>query len=297
MANVAPLAPTPTAPDDNGYVMHNYPIVFTWDFHDPGDTQASATLRYKVSPAGGWSTWTNAATTLSTFTLPADTLVVNTAYEWQVQTKDSGGLWSPLSASRFLNTAFPPTPTITAPAAAATVTASPLPVSWTVPAGWVPDSYTLYVTSGPGRTGTSLYFSGVTKSPALSGSVLVDLPAGSGATQYVSLMVSFATGDGGSVAAGWVERSFTNAMLPVERPMVVLAQVPEKPEVIVSITNPAPSDGGHVATTKNDLFRNGVPIRRDLAVNYYGTSRTPGAGLVEYVARAYAANGSYLDSY
>jgi hypothetical protein len=218
--------------------------------------------------------------------MPGSTVPV-ALVEWQVQTKDSVGQWSPWSASRFVNTtAGAPDPTITAPAAAAVITASPVLVTWDIPAGFPQNAYRVLLRDNPF---TDYYYdSGTVQSAAQS--VLADVAAPLG---ELVISVTFYYGPVGAQGSVTV----TNAIKPPMTPLLICEQVPDKPEVTISITNPPASDANHLATLTNDLTRNGVPIATGLPVNATFTDRLVGAGEVDYRAVAVTANGGTATSF
>jgi len=77
----------------------------------------------------------------------------------------------------------------------------------------------------------------------------------------------------------------------------VLTQTPGLPQVSVAITNPAAGSGSNSATVVTDLYRDGVRIAANLSNNSTFLDLLPPGGPVEYVARAYSANGSSTYSY
>jgi len=289
MANIAPLAPTLTSPPNNSYIVVSEPNVFTWTFNDPGDIQAEYYFQFKKA-GGVWLSTGQVSTALRSYTLPADSWEEPFLYEWQVQTVDSGGMASPYSASRFVNTiATIPAPTITAPAAAAVISTTPVTVEWTVAAELTQDAYRVMAVS---PTGTVYYDSGVVEMSAAR-SALVPLPMG--LNNPVDLDVRLRYNDHWSGEPAGI--TVTNGILPPEIPLLVLAQVEGKPEVVVSVTNPAASDANHLATDTWDLTRNGVPIARGLAPNASFTDSKVGAGEVDYRAVARTAGGGTATSY
>ena len=117
--NRTPDAPTLRKPADNAILDSTISQPFSWTFSDPdsGDSQGSASLRYRKYNVG--DTWTSIAITGSANStrIAANTFAPNQQYEWQVRTTDAGGLVGPYSASRYL-TASPPQVAISARASA-----------------------------------------------------------------------------------------------------------------------------------------------------------------------------------
>lgn len=116
-ANLAPNAPTLTAPVGGASFDRTAAKTFTWTISDPdvGDTQSAYDLQYRLV---GGSSWTTVSATTSTasrtfagYTFPAGN------YEWQVRTYDSHGEVGPWSSSGLFTASTPPpnAPTLTAP--------------------------------------------------------------------------------------------------------------------------------------------------------------------------------------
>jgi hypothetical protein len=293
MANAAPLAPTPVSPDNNSYVLATEEVTFAWKFNDPGDLQGRADLRYRIG-TGAWTVLNDLSENAeTTFTFGGGTFFFNTTYEWQVFCFDSGGLGSGWSASWFFNTiASIPAPVVTIPSGT-TVTTTPVLVSWSVPDPFTQDAYLILVSHSPSNA--NYYFGEVVESVAAR-SVLVPvpvLPAGSDPASYMEVRYRF-NGHWNTTTGRVV---FSNVVLPPERPLVVLAQVEDKPEVVVTITNPAPSDANHLAAASNSIARNGVPIVAGLPPNSSFTDRKVGGGEVEYVVTAVTTNGGTATSF
>jgi hypothetical protein len=289
--NVAPLAPTLSSPPNNGYIISTEANAFGWAFNDtdPGDSQSRADFRYKQNPGDAWTTVTNAATTAGTYTLPASTWAVGKAVEWQVATWDKNGAAGPWSGSRFVNTiASVPAPTITNPTAWSDQFSTPVEVDWTLPAGFTQDAYRVQRVSYEDWD-VVYYDSGIISSSALT--ALVPLDAAAGRTDVI--LVTF------RYFGHWSDQAFTpinNQFGPPNRPLLVLAQVPGKPVVVITITNP-PSSEGFADTLVTDLYRDGTRIASNLANNSTFTDLLAGAGDVEYTAIAFAASGGSAESY
>jgi len=286
--NTAPLAPTLTPLPAN--IVAGVPNVLAWRFNDndPGDTQSRADLQYKVNGAGAWTTITNAATTAQQYTLPASTWALGTV-EWQVATWDVNGAAGPWSASGFVGTVAAVTaPTITSPATdGLDQFVTPVEVDWSLPGGFPQEAYRVLRGSASGLS--DFYDSGIVASPAQS--AMVPLDAISGRTDYIT--VTFSSGGNWSLPAS---RTVVGQIAPPMTPLLVLTQTPGLPQVSVAITNPA-GTGGYSDTIVTDLRRDGVRIAANLPNDSAFLDLLPTGGPVEYVATAYAANGSSADSF
>lgn len=160
--NVAPLAPTLTAPGNNATFNRAQTQRFDWDFHDDneGDSQSEYDLRYRVQTTTTW-TVVNEITTRTYRDFAANTFAAGD-YEWQVRTRDSYGAWGPYSASRYFTAADVPSDiTITEPANNETISVEENYVRWSTPeqtqfqvrrvadnGAGAPDTTTIYYDSG-----------------------------------------------------------------------------------------------------------------------------------------------------
>jgi len=289
--NTAPLAPDKTSPSGNGYIINTEANTFTWAFvdTDPGDAQSAASFRYKKFGDTSWTTLTNIATTVASYTLAASTWTAGFQYEWQVTTSDKAGAASPWSASAFTNTiAVVPAPTITTPTSGDMEYNTPVELDWTLPSGFPQTSYDVRRTENADGSGV-LYYYKVVASTATA--ALVPLDASPGRTDWI-LVRFYYKGHWSAFAAVDILNEFG----PPHTPLLVLAQVPDRPEVVVSITNP-PASLGYTDTVSNDLYRDGVRIATGLPANGSFTDLLPGAGLVDYTVVAFAASGATATSY
>jgi len=296
--NSPPLAPTLTGPANNGSIISTGPNVFGWAFNDPdiGDAQTRADFRYKKAGDAVWTTITNAATTAPSYTLPGATWTVGFQYEWQVSTFDKLPAQSPWSSSRFTTTiASVPAPTITAPTPASDQFSTPVALAWTLPAGgFTQDAYRVQRGSAADGTGTVYYDSGQVTSTAQN--ALVPLDASMGRTDYLRVSFLYA----GNWSA-WASVAVVGQFAPPMVPLLVLGQVPGRPEVVVTITNP-PGSAGFADTLVCDLHRTSpdgskVRVAANLVPNSEFTDLMPGAGTTTYTAVAFAASGASTESY
>jgi len=294
--NHAPLAPTPTEPLINSYIFYLGGNAFRWTFNDPdpGDTQSRADFRYRAAGAGSWTTVTNAATTAFLYVVAASTFTVDTQYEWQVSCWDQAGLQSPWSYSLWVTTIDSPTtpPTITSPASGSAQASTPVTLAWTLPAGFTQEAYRVYRQAN--GFGAIYYDSGIVESSWRSAQIPLDAVRG----RTDLLLVQF------RYCGAWSPLSnvsVVNQFDPPHTPLLIAAQVSGRPEVVISITNPAASTGFE-ATVFNDLYRTGIDgvrirIAAALPVNASFTDLLPGAGNINYTVTAYAASGGTATSY
>lgn len=294
--NSTPNAATLTAPPTNSYVVASAATVLAWQFSDPdpGDYQTAADVRHRTG-TGAWATITSAATTASTYTLPASTWTVGSTYEWQVRTYDNAGVASPWSASSFANAiAAVPAPTITAPASGAMETATPVELDWTIPTGFFQAGYQVQRTQNADGTGTLYYDSGTVTTALTSAQIPLDPSVGR--TDYLRVRFLYYTS-----WSPWVSVGVLNEFAPPQTPLLLCTVNRAAASVTVSITNLAAA-GGYAGTVSNDLSRTGpdgvtVRIARSLPPGSTFTDVLPGAGVTKYTATAYASSGATATSY
>jgi hypothetical protein len=140
LANVAPNAPTPTAPTNGGFYNTVSSMPFSWNFSDPdvGDTQSAfyietsttsnfAAMEYNT----GW-----VASSAQSYNW-AGTWAQGVHY-WRMYTKDAAGAQSPVSAvwSFTMDSVAPNAPTLTIGA----ITGNTVALSWTAPVDSAPSS-------------------------------------------------------------------------------------------------------------------------------------------------------------
>lgn len=289
--NLPPLAPTLLSPGNNSSVIAADAVPLSWQVNDaPGDAQTSSTVRWKRQGDPGWTTLTAVAGASPTQTLAAGTWAVAATYEWQIMTVDMALQSSPWSASSFATSIGPvPAPTIITPASGANVFVTPLDVQWSVPVGgWTQDAYQVQRCEFADGTGAMYYTSGVVTSTASV--TMVPMDAVQGRTEQ--LRVSYRAFGHWSP---WAVIPILPQFAPPWPPLLGLDQVVGLPAVVVTITNP-PASGGNGNTIYTDLYRDGLKIAASLSINSTYTDWLVGAGVVDYTALAYAANGSSAPS-
>jgi hypothetical protein len=129
-SNVAPNAPTLTAPGNNAVLdLGNVGGTFTFTHSDPnGDPMASYVFRRRVSGGSTYQYWNASNSTWSTTAVsntasgntgsvvfPTGQWTNGTVYQWSVQTNDPGGLTSPWSAENNVYASTPPGVAVNAP--------------------------------------------------------------------------------------------------------------------------------------------------------------------------------------
>ena len=290
--NNPPLAPTLTGPANNGYIINTEANDFTWAYNnvDPGDYQSAADFQYKKFGDAGWTTLTNVATTVPSYTLPASTWVDGFQYEWQVKAYGAFGAASPWSSSRFTNTiASVPAPTITTPTSGDMEFGTPVELDWTLPGAFTQDAYRVQRADLADGSGVIYYDSGIVALTALSAQIPLD--AAAGRTDWLRVQFRY-----NAHWSAWASVDILDEFGPPKTPLLLLAQVPDRPEVVVTITNP-PGSLGYADTILNDLYRDGVRIAANLPPNSSFTDLLPGAGNVSYTVTAYAASGGTATSF
>jgi len=286
-SNTAPLAPTPTGPGDNGYIINTEANPFTWTFNDtdPGDYQTRADFRYKKFGDVAWTTITNAATTVASYTLAASTWTVGFQYEWQVSTYDNASAQSSWSSSRFTNTiASVPAPTITTPTSGDMEFGTPVELDWTLPGAFTQDAYRVQRADLADGSGVIYYDSGIVALTALSAQIPLD--AAAGRTDWLRVQFRY-----NAHWSAWASVDILDEFGPPHTPWLGCAQVSDQPTVVVAITNLGMSLG-YTDTILNDLYRDGVRIAANLPANASFTDLLPGAGSVHYTVTAYSASGA-----
>lgn len=129
---VAPLAPTSLVPN-GGAVDFTLPQTFTWQ-HNPGTdgaAQSAFTLETSIDGGANWIIRANnVASTVSSYTMPAGTLVNGNSYLWRVRTVGIASAGSsPNSANATIVGHLTPVVTITAPTGV--TTSLPIVATWT----------------------------------------------------------------------------------------------------------------------------------------------------------------------
>jgi hypothetical protein len=104
--NRSPGEPGITSPGDNSTISELSTVVFEWDHVDPdeGSSQSAFNLRWrrKATPSRSAGPWVEVVREVwdNVWTEAPGTFKANTAYEWQVRTRDPPGAWGIFSLLR-----------------------------------------------------------------------------------------------------------------------------------------------------------------------------------------------------
>lgn len=246
--NSAPNAPSPTAPSPAAIINRASTQRFDWDYSDPdvSDAQSAYNLRYRVVGAGTW-TETGWITTPNTYRDVVGGTFAAGDYEWQVATKDSGGLEGPYSTSAFFTAADAPAgPTITDPINDGTIGTETYDVDWSVSDQDAYQLRTVADNASSPDTGTVYYDTGEVTSTGTRTHVTPF--ATNGRTEHVQVRVK----DGG-LWSDWasvkVNVSYTGPAVPT----FTFAPDHSFARLAITITNPVPS-GSEPTVTHNDVY-------------------------------------------
>lgn len=288
--NVAPTAPTLTAPTGGTVIDRGITLRFSWTFNDSnvGDSQSKYDLDYRVVGAGSWTTVT--ATTTSAFRDFAGGTFAAGNYEWRVRTYDALGLVSPYSSSGFFTAASAPaTPTITAPANNSTIAAPTGIVAWSTPDQ---DAYQVRKVAdlaGSPDTGTVYYDTGTVVSTSGRDAAL-SYPVNS---RFEHLQVRV---QNDTLWSTWASVRVQVAYSPPAIPTLAAAADNAAGTIIVTIAEPAPS-GPQPAVASREVWRRVVgstdSIRLSAAAALTFTDRTPASGVAyEYQVVSVGTTGT-----
>lgn len=228
--NQPPNAPHLVSPVGGVFVDVDQAQRFDWGFSDPvgTDSQSAYELQWRAVGAASWATTGWQVTSGTRHDFAAGTFSDGVDYEWQVRTKDAGGLDGPWSASGFFAGAGAPDDlAIVAPANDSTVTAR-VDVTWSVSDQ---DSYQVRVVgddAGSPDTDTVLSDTGEIADPAARAqTVTLDV---SGVTRHLQVRVK----DSG-VFSEWASvRVLTSFALPG---LATLTVTPMDGFIRVAVTN------------------------------------------------------------
>lgn len=195
------------------------------------------------SPLGGGYQW-------ASVTLAAGTIGSNQAVAWRVRYTATTFLGSETSAYSYLGTmaaSVPASPTITAPAAAATVNRL-VTTTWTTPENQA--LYEIEVRTATGGGGTVIYAS--TGTAAKTHVVTMDL---TGVSRYIRIRYAREAQAAGLTPlwSAWVERQVTTAFVNPATPTFTTSLIDPTTlgfnhVVLFTITNPAPTGGQPTVT-------------------------------------------------
>ena len=245
-SNFAPFAPSLQYPVGGASVDRTATQRFDWTFSDPdpGDTQASYELRYRVLGSSTWTTVTGSTSTthhdFSAFTFSANT------YEWQARVTDNNGAVGPWTTSATFTATTPSadTPTIVEPVAGSSV-------GTTATVRWSVSSQTNYqvrtVNDVGGNPGSTVY----TDTGEVAGASVrgVTVPfAVNGRTEHVQVRVRES-----GVLSGWASARVVVSHTPPATPTLAITAQAGLAALDVAVTNPPPT-GQQPAVTHNEVW-------------------------------------------
>lgn len=287
--NLAPYAPVLLSPANGAVLNQALPQRFSWQFGDPNveDVQASYIFRVSYAGTGSWTEFAEQTTPNNFQDFAAGALGLGD-FEWQVRTRDPGGLLGPYSPSGFFTVAaVPATPPITSPSSGASITVPTITVTWTAA------SQTHYqlrrVADAAGSPNTAVVYSDtgeVANTGGRSAPLTFDT---TGRTEHVQLRIK-----NSGLWSAWATVPVTVAFTAPATPSVALSVNNTVGSITATITNPAPT-GGQPAVLSNEVWRkvtgaaDSTAVR--LAVGIAGggsyVDRTPASG-VDYSYRVVA---------
>lgn len=272
---------------------------FTWTFSDPdpvGMQSAYQLVIYRVSDGEIVYDSGKVASTTSSHTLPAGTLVNNTQYQWQVRTWDQHDAVSPYSSLATFWCSAQPSVTITYPASDGdVVVTSSMTVEWLIsdPESEGQSAYQVTLTD---ENDVVIWDSGKVAN-ANARSLTID-----GLQNNTSYKVKVTVWDAKDVASTESVRLFNVQYTPPPIPSLTTAAEPDNGRIKITITNPTPQ-GTEPNVTNNDLYRRKQGettwTRIAMAIPENGTyyDYTAASGVVyEYKVRANGDNTAISES-
>ncbi|GAA4082740.1 hypothetical protein [Actinomadura miaoliensis] len=263
------------------------PATFTWTFNDPNPQDRQSAFQLEIYNVNSGALVHDTGTTTSTvtaYTLPANTLNNGIEYRWRVRTWDDLGEMSPWSAYGTFVTSNSGSLTITDPAVdndPAIITASYL-IAWQV-TGTTQDAYR--VLARRSDTGAVLVDTGWVTSPATT--YLVQ-----GMAAGVEYQIEVTARNAAQVATNTAVRLITPDYASPERPLIAVEPVDDGGYVLVTVINP-PSAGDRPTPVGNEIYRrrarSGDPWVLLAEIEPDGTYRdysAPSGVQLEYMARA-----------
>lgn len=246
---------------------------FTWTFSDPdpvGTQLAYQLVIYRVSDGEIVYDSGKVASTTSSHTLPAGTLVNNTQYQWQVRTWDQHDAIGPFSSLATFWCSSRPSVTITSPAVGEVVTTPSLTVHWSI-SDPENDSQSAYQVKLVDVNDIVLWDSGKVNSSVRNCTINYSLQ------NNTSYKVKITVWDTKDVASTEVVRTFDVQFTPPAMPSLTATADSANGRVKITITNPTPQ-GTQPNVNNNDLYR-----------------RKLGETAWTRIATAIPANGTYYD--
>jgi glycine rich protein len=266
-----PLAPSPQTPFNNTSVDGSSPIPFSWvnqTLQEPGDAINGFEIQYRTTVGGAFTSLGHQASTNTFYNAPVGTFVNGTQVEWQVRSTSTIGGTGAWSISQFFTPIVAPAaPTVTVPAANASITSTPQTVTWNAVTGQqnyevrrvadnagVADPSTVYwdsgITSGTAHTIATVPFDQVTR------------------TEHVQVRVMVS-----GLWSNWADVKVNVAIVPPTLPNITVVSNPTLALNTITFANP----GGGTAPNHNDLYRSD-PLNAEIRI-----------------ATGIPVNGSYID--
>ena len=286
--NTAPTAPTWTSPADNSAADVGSALTLDWAFNDPdaGDTQSAYALQRVVdggsvewwSVAGGtWTTETKNTSGTSALTLSSSWGTDEESHVFKVKTYDSQDAVSPLSDGLTIIASTPVAPTLTAPAASATLTGPTAACTWTVA------EQTAYQIRILTSADALLYSTGKITSTATSAS-LTGYNLANGLTNIKFELTTYNTqGLASTTTNASIGVTYTAPLTPV----LTVTAVPASGYISIAVADPTPS--GTPQISYHDLYvRVATGGRADLERPVAGDGIRISTGTI-------VEDGTYLD--
>jgi hypothetical protein len=290
--SLPPAAPAPAQPFNESNVDQSQAVTFAWTnpaLPEAGDAISGYEIQYRNVGDTDWTSLGQVTSTATTTSVAAGTFDANTRIEWQVRSKGTLTTnFGPWSVSTYFTAIAPPAaPTITTPAAGASIASSPQTLAWsTVPNQQQWQARRCSTTAG----GTIYWDSGVNASPATSVSVPFDTVTRTDHLQ-VRVMVN-------GLWSPWADETVSVAIVPPSTPTIAAAASSATASITVTVTNPA----GGVAVDHNEIWRSEpgkaeVRVAAAVAPNGSWTDVTPAHKITySYRAVAVAATGAGASS-
>jgi hypothetical protein len=271
--------------------------VFSWTYNDPDPSDNQSAYQLEIIDVGTGSTVYDTgkvASTTSSHTLPAGTLVNNKQYQWRVKTwdnSDTEGAWSDYAT---FYTSAKPSVTITNLTEGQTIITSSLTVQWSMsdPESEGQSAYQIKLTD---MSDTVLYDTGkVIDSVSRSRTLGYELE------NHTDYKVKISVWDGRDVKSEEQVISIHVSFTPPAEPNVTTTSNSQNASITINIEHPTPVDP-QPTVIYSDVFRRKQGesnwMRIATGVQNSFTDYTPASGIVyEYKVRAWGDNETYTDS-
>jgi hypothetical protein len=268
-------------------------VGFSWTYNDPDPSDSQSAYQLEIFDVGTSSTVYNTgkvASTTSSHTLPAGTLVNNKQYQWRVKTWDSSDVEGPYSDYLSFYTSVKPSVTITNPTDSATVTESSITVQWSF-SDPESEGQSAYQVELLDNADTVIENTGkVSSTSARSKTLSTTLQ------NNTTYKVRVTVWDAKDVASLPVTHTFSVAYTPPAKPTITATSATG--HIVIDITNPEPQ-GSEPNVTGNDIYKkiNGVWVRIATNVMYqYRDYAVKSGKTYEYKVRAHGDNTTFIDS-